>query len=100
MYDISRFDPFKELKELGKKFQDISSGLEDRFNITSFKPAVNTREDDKTYYIEVDLPGIKKEDINIDIHDNIITISGERKHKEETEKELKILLIIGKNQKS
>ena len=87
MYNISKFDPFKELKDLGRKFQDITGEFEDRFNITSFKPAVNTREDDKTYYIEVDLPGIKKEDITIDIHDNVITISGERNHKEETEKE-------------
>jgi HSP20 family protein len=44
-----------------------------------FMPTVNTREGDDAYYIELDLPGIKKSDIDVDIKDNLITIKGERK---------------------
>lgn len=85
---IQRFDPFKEFNELRKSFEQLSrtfNALEDQElqKDIQFIPAVNTREGDDAYYIEVDLPGVKKEDINIDVHDNILTVSGERKIEKE-----------------
>ena len=85
---IQRFDPFKEFNELRKSFEQLSrtfNALEEQElqKDIQFIPAVNTREGDDAYYIEVDLPGVKKEDINIDVHDNILTVSGERKLEEE-----------------
>jgi len=55
--------------------------------ITDFHPNVNTREDDDKYYIEVDLPGIKKENVDINVEDNILTISGSRELKNEIKEE-------------
>ncbi len=52
-----------------------------------FVPTVNTREAEDAYYVELDLPGIKKEDIDIDVKDNVITISGERKIENEIDEE-------------
>eukprot|EP00742_Colponemidia_sp_Colp-10_P021932 GILJ01025826.1.p1 GENE.GILJ01025826.1~~GILJ01025826.1.p1 ORF type:complete len:167 (+),score=24.41 GILJ01025826.1:71-571(+) len=37
------------------------------------------------YRVIVDVPGLKKEDINISIKDNLLHISGERKHAQDTE---------------
>lgn len=48
-----------------------------------FTPAVNTREGKNAYHIEVDLPGVNKEDIKVDIEEDKIVISGEKKLKEE-----------------
>jgi len=60
--------------------------------------ALLEREDEKAYYIEVDLPGVKKEDIKVDIKDNTLTISGERKFKDEVKEDdyYKIETSIGK----
>jgi len=57
--------------------------------VNAFVPSVNTREDESAYVVEVDLPGVKKEDIkvNIDPEKRTLTISGERKFKEEVKKE-------------
>lgn len=55
--------------------------------ISNFVPLVNTREGDYAYHIELDLPGVKKEDISIHNDDGVITISGERKFSKETKKE-------------
>ncbi len=33
----------------------------------------------------MDLPGIKKEDVNISMHDNVLTIEGAREHEVEEE---------------
>ena len=46
-------------------------------------PAVNIREDDQNYYLELAVPGMDKKDLKIDIDEDVLTISSE--HKNETE---------------
>lgn len=52
-----------------------------------FSPSINTREGQNAYHIEVDLPGVKKEDISVSIEDGKLIISGERSFKEEVKEE-------------
>lgn len=53
----------------------------------SFVPRVDVVENEKAYEIQVAVPGVSKEDIKIDVNDNLLTISGERKFtKEKNEK--------------
>jgi HSP20 family protein len=44
----------------------------------TFTPALDIEEKDGIYLITIDLPGIRKEDIKIDLQDSVLTISGER----------------------
>ncbi|KAJ3192318.1 putative enoyl-CoA hydratase, mitochondrial [Irineochytrium annulatum] len=44
-------------------------------------------ENDKAYTIKADLPGLSKDDVNISIKDDVLTISGERSHTNEQQKE-------------
>jgi len=55
--------------------------------LIDFIPKVNTREGKSAYHIEVELPGIKKEDVDVKVDGNILTISGERKIKDEVKEE-------------
>lgn len=80
---MRRYSPLLELND----FANELLGANSQRNISGFTPAVNTREDEKSYYIEVDLPGVKKEDLNVDFDKNHISISGERKYKNETKEE-------------
>lgn len=86
---IKRFDPFRELETMRRVITNtypiINSNHAEDTNISTFAPFVNTREGDFAYHIDVDLPGIKKEDINIDIKENTLTISGERNIKKEVQ---------------
>ena len=51
-------------------------------------PALNIKEDDKELTLELRIPGLKKEDIQLDYNDGILTLSGERnEEKEEKEKD-------------
>jgi len=50
---------------------------------SSFVPRVDVVENDNQYEIHVAVPGVNKEDFKIDLHDNYLTISGERKISEE-----------------
>jgi HSP20 family protein len=49
----------------------------------SFVPRVDIMENDKAYQIHVAVPGMNKEDFKIDLNENYITISGERKFTQE-----------------
>ena len=49
----------------------------------SFVPKVDIIETDKAYEISVAVPGLSKEDFKIDLNDNFLTISGERKFSKE-----------------
>jgi HSP20 family protein len=49
-------------------------------NRTSSMPAVNIKEDDKQYILELAVPGIEKKDLKIDINEEVLTISSELKN--------------------
>ncbi|WP_345993891.1 Hsp20/alpha crystallin family protein [Sulfurimonas sp. HSL-1716] len=84
---LTKFDPFQELRNLEKKMSMSFPSLSPEGSLSSFVPVVNTREGEFAYHVEVDLPGVKKEDISIDVKDNVLTISGERKYKNEVDKD-------------
>jgi HSP20 family protein len=50
-----------------------------------FTPKVNFCETDKSYELTAELPGIKKDDVKIDISNNTLTIKGHKKHEEKKE---------------
>jgi len=45
---------------------------------SAFKPGANILETEKAFEIQLALPGMKKEDVKIDLHENNLTVSGER----------------------
>lgn len=100
---VTRFNPFKEMRDLEQKLFRYypTTGAEEN-GISAFKPSVSTREGEFAYHIEVDLPGVKKEDISIDVKDNQLIISGERSFKEERKENdyYKIESSYGKFQRS
>ncbi len=99
---ITRFDPFKEFTNMHKVFQNYPAVVRDgETAISTFTPVVNTREGEFAYHIDVDLPGVKKEDISIDIEEGKLTISGERNIKEEVKEEdyYKVETSFGKFQR-
>jgi HSP20 family protein len=54
-------------------------------SLRQFNPAVDIAEDEKSYEIQLALPGMKKSDFKIDLVDRKLTVSGERKHQEKKE---------------
>jgi HSP20 family protein len=50
-------------------------------------PAVNIREDEKFYNLDLAVPGIDKQDLKIDINEDVLTISSESKNEKEENRE-------------
>ena len=85
MANITRFEPFNELDDLFKGFfvrpmrfdRDVPSQLSVKADVTKT---------DDTYTVKAEMPGVKKEDINVSIDGNQITIAGEVKKEKEEKK--------------
>jgi len=56
-------------------------------NRTNSMPAVNIREDDKNYILELAIPGVDKKDLKIDINEDVLTISSETRKESEDDKD-------------
>jgi len=76
---VTRYKPNRQTQDRFSSFLDNYLEREAKVYKGDFIPTVNTREGDSAYYIELDLAGIGKDDIDVDVKDNLITISGERK---------------------
>jgi len=54
---------------------------------TSSMPAVNIREDEKRFTLDLAVPGIDKKELKIDINEDVLTISSETKNESEESKD-------------
>lgn len=79
---LSAFDPFRELDELERAF----FGNSNESKLAAFSTDIKDKGDH--YELEADLPGVEKDDIKIDLTDNVLTISAER-HSEYEENDKK-----------
>ncbi|XGC80607.1 Hsp20/alpha crystallin family protein [Bdellovibrio bacteriovorus] len=72
---LSTGDFFSEMERM---FEDFTRNSD--FPVSSgFNPVTDVEEEEGHYLMTIDLPGMKKEDIKIDVKNNVLTISGERK---------------------
>jgi HSP20 family protein len=81
-----RFEPLRELDNLHDKlhkfFGEFPANVDLGF---SFSPRIDVFADDKNFFVEAELPGLKKDEIKISLQDNILTISGEKKKADEND---------------
>ncbi|MCX6260253.1 MAG: Hsp20/alpha crystallin family protein [Bacteroidia bacterium] len=54
---------------------------------TNSMPAVNIKEDEKSFMLDLAVPGIEKKDLKIDINEDLLTISSETKNDSEENKD-------------
>lgn len=69
--------------EINRLFDEPYSGLERSEAFNSWGPAVDLYEDKDNLIVTAELPGMRKEDIDISFHDGSLTIAGERKHEKQ-----------------
>ena len=68
--------------------------------LSRWNPAVDVYQDKEQFTVVLELPGLKKEEIEISLHDDTLTISGERKREESSEQEFLTERSYGKFQRS
>lgn len=90
MANLTRFDPFELSNE---PFDDLFRGffrpVRYEKELPQFK--MDVKEDDKSYTVHADIPGVKKEDIHVTIDGNMVTISAESRRESEQKEGEKVL---------
>ena len=71
---------------LGNRNWDLPSVFNAPFFRHTAMPAVNIKDNPKSYDLEMAVPGYKKDDLKVNVEDNILTISAEMKKESEAEK--------------
>ncbi len=85
-----RYEPFNDIRKSFDLVNTIINSVAQQSQeqeLVAFRPNVNSREDEDRYYIEVELPGVKKDNVDIKVDGNVLTISGERVVKDEVKDE-------------
>ena len=87
--ELSTWSPFDRLSTLRDEMNRLfdlstvpSGAREDRL-LGVWSPPLDVFQDKDHVFVKTELPGMKKEDIHITLHENTLTISGERKQDKE-----------------
>ena len=96
------WSPFREFEDFFNRFNrplggSLVSGAEGESGVVSWRPAANISETDREYLIKAELPEVAKKDVEVTVHDGIITIKGERRYEktDDSEKQHRIESFYG-----
>jgi HSP20 family protein len=74
--------------EMNRMFdQFFRAGNGEEAKVSTWRPSVDVYETDDALVIKAELPGVSKDDVSIDVHQNTLTLRGERKHEAEVKDE-------------
>jgi HSP20 family protein len=86
---LIKWEPFAEIeslqKEMNRLFEQFTPSRREHLFGDSFVPAVEVEEGDNSIDLKVELPGLKPEDIDIQVSTDAVSITGERKTESKTE---------------
>lgn len=91
MNNLIRFNPRNDMRhfqhEIDRLFSNFMPTMDTDTtgDAATWLPRVDLGETEDTYLMRLDLPGLSKDDVNISYHDGVLSISGERKHEEQTD---------------
>jgi HSP20 family protein len=85
-------DPFRYFQQrLNRFFEEPFGALapfgEEPWSLTSWSPACDIYETDSEIVVKAELPEVEKENVHVTLENNVLTIRGERKFEENTERE-------------
>jgi HSP20 family protein len=92
---IVRWEPFRELATLQNEvnrlfnsaFDAPAPGGNGGSATRRWMPAMDLVETDDHFVLRADLPGLSEDDVKIEVEDDVLTVSGERRSEHETKKE-------------
>jgi HSP20 family protein len=78
------WQPFRELEDLQERTQQLIEGaLTGQLGAEGLRvPLVDIEETEDAWVFEAELPGVKHDDINVEVRDNELTITGQIKERE------------------
>lgn len=94
-FNVSEFPTWSPFRQLSTLRDEIDRLFESPLNLLTasshqfmngWLPSVDLYEDSDHFVLKAELPGMRKEDIDISLHGDVLTLAGERKEDERLEK--------------
>ncbi len=86
LWSWSGFDHLTNLRnEINSLFESSFSNGNSSDVFSTWAPALDVYEDNDNVIVRAELPGMKKEDISISLNEDVLTLSGERRHEKKYE---------------
>lgn len=88
--DMYSWDPFDEIRRMQNYMEHMFRAFpatEGQFGSEAFSPLTDVIEEDEKVVVTTDLPGVDKEDVELDLRDNVLVISAGKGKEQEAEKE-------------
>lgn len=93
---LVKWNPARELMSIEKEFNKLFNSFSNKFGISNegenemenavWAPLTDISEDNDNYYLNLDVPGVDKNDVKISYSNGNLVIKGERKDEKETKK--------------
>jgi HSP20 family protein len=85
-------DPLREMFDLQRRINQLfenrsASTSNEGVALSAWTPAVDIYEDENTFLLKVELPEVSREDVKVNLHDNTLAISGERRFENEEKRD-------------
>jgi len=103
---LVRWDPTRELDSLQSEFNRLFDSFvgngRSEVRARRWVPAVDLVETDESLVLRADLPGLEKDDVTIEVKDDVLTLSGERRgeHEEKAEGYYRVERAFGRFSRS
>ncbi len=86
-FNVIERNPECYISSVRNNLENLLNAVIDRSENSFFQPMSEVKENETEYMVKVQLPGIQKENINIEIENNLLSISAENKMEERKEDE-------------
>lgn len=88
--EVTRWDPFEDFEQLQQQFAQMFPGWgrmtgwppPNAGADNEFAPLADIEETEDSYVVEIELAGVRKDDVNIEVAGRRLSVTGERKEKE------------------
>ena len=107
--NVTKWNPFGELEDIADRYGRLLGAhlpMRERLELlgkdVDWKPAADIVERDDEYLIKAELPGVERDDIDIQLENDVLTLTGERKLEEtkDTDKTHRVERFYGRFSRS
>jgi HSP20 family protein len=98
---LVNWSPFREIEDLFNQYNRLlarpTAGERENGQVVQWRPTANISETDREYIIRAELPEVEKKDIEVTVHEGVLTVKGERRleRKDDSEKHHRIESFYG-----
>ncbi len=78
------WDPFRELEDLRQRMSQLTQSVFGESEVTAWSPLAEVEETDDAYVVQLELPGVRRDDLTVEVVGSELAVHGEVKERERT----------------